>query len=1099
MATDLGRVKSTAASKHDAFVASQLKQAETRIRMLDLTAGLLGFAALSLVYVVGMVLCDSKLLLSQQTRQLSLYIFVGGAAVYLFFTVLRPLWLRVNPYYAARQMEQQLPHAKNSIVNWVDLHQQPLPPAIRGALGQRAAKDLAHVDLERAISGRRAAWMGGLAGLFALVFMASFFLLGPAPFMSLLKRTFNPFETVGVSTRTRLTLLKPEGGNASVTVGRGINFAVEVGGKVPDPKAADAVKLLYRYEEGDPWLERRLVQEPSGEWTASLSAIEVKNGFWYKITGGDAATEEYRVAVRAAPAITEFLATYRFRSYVARADEVHRERELKALRGTEVLLRVRTNRALREARLELESNGRARGVSHPVTFVRGQVDADEPHTFLARFVLDKDGQYRLCFTSTDGEAYRDPVSYSVTAIPDQPPAVELTKPGQDIRLPADALLHLEGKAGDDIGVQSLVLQMRVIGGGKLRSQPYRSDEQIRLADGGYPRQLEYKEFVDLSHVKRENGQPAQLRSGMELEYWLEAFDVCDYPHANVSESKHYRVQLTDPEKNDPKKNQEKQQAENEKKQHEQKQDQKLRKENQQRQEQRQEQQARNKEEENKARNGSKGKQGAGGEKSQQKQGEQANNGENTENKGQQGQNQSGQGDANNGEQKSELSKENQSIEDRIKKALEKKGAGRSGKGESNTAKSDSGQGKGEQPNKPGGDKSKGEKKDVGQAQAGAGKSGESKDKSETAPQQGKAQSKDDTQTAANPGRDKQQPKGRDQDSSKGDSKAAQGKGQLAKGANDRKEGSKGEKKQNNAAPKSGTSTEQNKGEKSAKGENKPGVSSLPRQATPKDVADQERALQSQDAREREQAKQQLQRIAKEAADPQTRKKAAEALEKKGEPDSSAGKETPKKGSNPPGKAKGEDDKGEKNDGSKDAGSSAEKGNSKDASSGQKNGPSDKKQQGSSSREELPGPQASQNGNTPGGGGDRRSDANAHNQPSVAPQPKQPDKPRDPRAAQMQLEDFARQVNKDILKEAGVSEQAWKKYLQAKRKQLEPREKPRPEAPNTPRQASQLPSMGGKTIQPAASGSGDARGDRGQPLPGYRDSFRKFTREMSKDK
>jgi hypothetical protein len=270
MAIDVGRAKSAPGGKYDTFVASQLAGAENRIRLLDLTAALLGFAALALTYVVAIVLCDSKLELSQHARQLALYAFLAASAVYLYFTVIRPLRLRVNPYYAARQVEQQLPGAKNSIINWVDLHERPLPPAIRGALAQRAAKDMAHVDLERAISGRRAGWMGGVAGLGAAAFVLTFFLLGPSPFFSLLLRAFNPFGQVGVSTRTQLALLRPEGGNATVTVGRGVGFVVEVTGKVPDPKAADAVKLLFRYQEGDPWLERPLQREPSREWTTTL-------------------------------------------------------------------------------------------------------------------------------------------------------------------------------------------------------------------------------------------------------------------------------------------------------------------------------------------------------------------------------------------------------------------------------------------------------------------------------------------------------------------------------------------------------------------------------------------------------------------------------------------------------------------------------------------------------------------------------------------------------------------------------------------------------------------------------------------------------------
>jgi hypothetical protein len=1146
MATDLGRAKSKAASKHDAFVASQLRQAEKRIRMLDLSAGLLGLAALSLAYILAGVLCDSKLLLSQHARQLSLYAYLAGAAGYLFFVVVRPLRLRVNPYYAARQVEQQLPQAKNSIVNWVDLHEQPLPPAIRGALGQRAAKDLAHIDLDRAISGRRAAWIGGIAALFAAAFIISFFLVGPAPFVSLLKRTFNPFEAVGVSTRTRLTLLKPEGGNATITVGRGVNFVVDVGGKVPNPKSADAVKLLYRYEEGDPWLERRLVQESSGDWTTSLSAIEVKNGFWYKITGGDAVTEEYQVSVRAAAAITEFLAAYHFRPYVARVDEAHRERELKALRGTEVLLHVRTNRTLREGRLEFESNGRAEIVKPSVTFVRAEVDANEPNAFLVRFVIHEDGKYRLNFTSTDGEAYRDPASYLVTAIPDEPPTVELTKPGKDIRLPVDALLQLEGKAGDDIGVKSLILRMRVIGGGRLRGQPYRSDEQLRLADGGYPLELEYKDFVDLSRVQSEDGKAFQLRGGMEMEYWLEASDACDYPQPNVTESKHYRVLLTEPEKNEPKKNQEKKQAEKEKKQHEQKQAQKLQKENQERQQQRQEQQARNKEEENKNKEAD---QNGAGKKSQTKEGGQANDSGGQENKGkenngQQGGSKEGSSEANSGDQGNALSKEDQKTEERIKKALEKQ---QNGKSEGKPEKGGQGDSKGSQQNKQdggegAGDKSNGENKDsgngnakqigeskdtgrpqtgsdptqqdgkgekrepkAGDSKSASGKADGSKDKPESAPKDGGEKSNGDPRSSKDAGQGKEKPVGQGQDPSKDANKSAEEKGQQSKGANGRKEDGKTEKKQGGSASENKPSTQRETkpdagktdGEKKTQSENKQDSGSAARNATAKEAADLARALQSKDAGEREKAKQQLQRIAQEAKDAEARRQAGEALEKEGKKDDSSGNSAPKNDGKPDRKPNGERKDGQKDNGTQSSEKSKDEDGGKNGKPGEKSDQNGKKRPGSSSDEGSEGTPTSQDG-TPGGGGDRRSGKGDSGTPPS--QPKQPDKPRDHRAAQMQLEDFAKRVNKDILKEAGISEEAWKKYLDAKRKQLGPREKLRSEAPFAPQQSKQLPSMGGRTIQSDAAGQGDSQSpNHGQPLPEYRNSFRKFTQQMSKDK
>ncbi|HEY7311819.1 MAG TPA: hypothetical protein VH643_20820 [Gemmataceae bacterium] len=1148
MATDLGRAKSTS-SKYDAFIALQLARAESRVRFLDLTAALLGFAALTLAYVVAMVVFDSQLELSQHARKLSLYAFFLGAAAYLFFAVVRPLRLRVNPYYAARQVEQQLPGAKNSIVNWVDLHEQALPPAIRGALGQRAAKDLSRVDLDRAISGRRAAWTGGVAGLLALAFIAAFFLLGPSPFVSLLQRAFNPFGQVGVSTRTQLALIKPEGGNTTVTVGRGVGFVVEVSGKVPDPKAADAVKLLYRYEEGDPWLERGLVPESGREWTTSLSAIEIKNGLWYRITGGDATTEEYRISVRAAPAITDFLATYHFRPYVARADEVRRERDLKALRGTEVLLRVRTNRTVREGRLEFE------GVSGPKNIL-SQPSADDPRTLLFRLVLEESGKYRLHFYSTDNEGYSDANASPVIVLPDEKPSVELTKPGQDIRLPVNGLLQLEGKASDDIGVKSVALRMRMVGGDKLQGRPYRSDEKLRLADGGYPRELEYKDFVELSGVKGEDGLPFPLRAGMELEYWLEARDACDYPRPNPpGESKHFRVTLTEPEKNEQKEQQEKKQAEKDKKQHEDKQDQKLRKEEQQRQEERKEQEAQNKEQQDKSKQADKG---AGENNAGQQEGDKA-----------EGKDGNGQG-----ESKNDLSKEQQDTENKIKDALEKKEQGENDPGEAKPDKGDQGEGKGAQKNEPGGnqagEKSEGEGKDKGgqgaekagegkdkgepqsggdpsqgdgkgekqpnpmagdksepkggdpMNQSGAGEAAEGKGKPDQKPQPGEGKPGGDAQESKAAGQGKPQPMGQDKDSGNGDGKPSDPKGQQAdreataeakhksggntrsepKGEGDNKDGGKAEVKQGGSAPMGDKSAQgeakpsgNGEGDKFARGEGKGDAREQARKATQKDIEDLVKDLESKDAQRREEAKRQLERIAEQARDSQAREKAEEALDKAGQPDGTADAKPPQPGNGSSDKPNG-DSKDGKNNESKTPGDSGSGDGDKKPGDGDAKGK--KGERGSSSDGKGEGTRASEGGNNPGGGTQRRDgDGNRGGGGDAGAGPHKPSKPRGHRATQMQLDDFAKKVNKDILKDAGVSEEEWKKYLEARRKQIAS-EKPRSETPADPQQAVKLPSMGGRTIGSTSDQPGDIHGaDRGQPPPGYRDSFREFTRKMSK--
>src|SRR5262249_14830183 len=129
-------VREKPAGKHDSYIESQLARAESRIRLIDLSAALLGFLAGTLAYAVAMILLDRLFVLSAATRQVGLLLYLVGAALYLWVAVARPLLWRVNPYYAARQLEHTLPGSRNHVINWIDLRTQKLPAVIKTALGQ---------------------------------------------------------------------------------------------------------------------------------------------------------------------------------------------------------------------------------------------------------------------------------------------------------------------------------------------------------------------------------------------------------------------------------------------------------------------------------------------------------------------------------------------------------------------------------------------------------------------------------------------------------------------------------------------------------------------------------------------------------------------------------------------------------------------------------------------------------------------------------------------------------------------------------------------------------------------------------------------------
>ncbi len=568
-----------AVGKHDAYVAAQLRRAERRIRNLDMGAALLGFLALTCGFVGAAALADYLWPTFAVVRPFVLVAFLLIAAGYLGFALVRPLLRNVNPYYTARHMERTTPGAKNSVVNWLDLHETTLPAAIRNSLGQRAAKDLARADVEKAFSGQRTAWAGGLAGAFIGLLIVQLFWFGPGDFFFHVRRSFAPVGAV--VTRTTLTVVQPAGGTSLVTAGKPVRIAVDVGGQVPDANSANALTLHYRYDENDPYLTKWLEPDATGQWSYSFSAFDVKDGFLYKVTGGDTETPEYQIKVQSSPLVKDVEATYQYRAYTGKVEELHQWAKpvrIEVLRGTTVTLVIHTNRTLKDASLELESKDGPERIA-------GQIAARDARTFLVTFVADHSANYRVHFVSTDNEANVDNNPHPLVVLPDNPPnPVELTLPGKNTELQCNGLLQLEGRALDDYGVKSLTLQMQVVNGPALEGQKYRSGADFALPGGGYPRELSYKDAIDLAKVKGAKGEAVQLQPGMELEYWLEARDACDYPQPdlNKTDSQHFRVKLLPPETDEAKRQQERDQAKQEQQQHDQKQQDALKKEAQER-------------------------------------------------------------------------------------------------------------------------------------------------------------------------------------------------------------------------------------------------------------------------------------------------------------------------------------------------------------------------------------------------------------------------------------------------------------------------------------------------------------------------------------
>jgi hypothetical protein len=583
MATELRPPAKVAAPSYESTVDQQLQRAALRVRFLDGAAA--GLIALSGIVGYGLVmsLADRLWGLPVGIRLAAWIIGVITLLAYVALTVNRVALRRVNPLFLARRLELTLPDAKNSVINWIDLRTEPLPPAIRGSLGRRAAKDIADADPDEALSARALWWLGSVCA--ALVVIQTIWLVfAPAQVASLLTRAFLPFEKKGIATRTELTLLKPAGGDVQVPAGQPVVITVKVGGYVPALNRPDSLKLHFRYSPGEPFEQRPLTEGADGNWTATVLADQVRSGFTYRITGGDARLPddgEYRVTVKQAARVVRYEVTYQYRPYRCLPEnktvyEKNVRPSIRELRGTKATLLVRTNRPLKDCALEFKTAGNV----HKLPGTAAGPDAD---AWAFTWVLEQSGEFRVLFTSRDGDDNPDREWCKFTVDPDRAPEVVITKPETDVTLPANGTLTVDGFARDDIGVKSLQLQMRVVKGAttpELKARPYRPDVNFRLVNGKYPLKIEYSDFVALESLQTAAGEAFPLTPGMELEVWLEARDNCDYPDAagNLGQSKRFKVTIIAPD-NGPKAQQDRKAAQQHQGQQQQKQDKDLKAQN----------------------------------------------------------------------------------------------------------------------------------------------------------------------------------------------------------------------------------------------------------------------------------------------------------------------------------------------------------------------------------------------------------------------------------------------------------------------------------------------------------------------------------------
>ncbi len=522
---------------YEQFIDHQLNLTRAKIRMIDVLTALVTLSACVLGMLFLEVILDHAFGLPAWIRGIVLVFGLTLSGAYAAWRILWPLVRRVNSYYAAKTIESLDPHFKNSLITYLDLrkHREGLPKNFIAAVENKAVNDLAELEIDTVVDQRPLVKMTYVLAAVVVLFCL-YSLFTPKSILDSARRAF--LADIARPTNTQLVNIKPgdDAKLATVAAGTDVEISTEVRGKRPE-----SISLHFSLDGGQFFARQELGRGPSDydPWITTLRNVQPRQGHHevlYYLTGGDAETRTYTLAVKPTPMVLEVTHDLQFPGYIEQEREkAGQPRGLEALdggsveaiEGTLVTVHARTNEPARSARLEFGKN--SNGQEKDSTSM--DVNRSDPYLLTGQFRVEDDRTYWIRFESEDGQRNREPVIYDIRSLPDRGPTAQFLRPEPVVKVPANGKLALRMKATDDHGVKEMTLNVWKGKSDILQAAKNYLDHKDPTSE------LVVDDVLDLSKFA--------VKPGERFEYWLHVRDTKE-PQSNRIETVKQVVEVIEP-------------------------------------------------------------------------------------------------------------------------------------------------------------------------------------------------------------------------------------------------------------------------------------------------------------------------------------------------------------------------------------------------------------------------------------------------------------------------------------------------------------------------------------------------------------------------
>lgn len=441
----------------DPKILAKLRAFAGRRRKLILIRGICTAVAVLLATMMLVALVDWLFILPDTAR------WGLSAAAYLaviiaeWRTCLRLLARTPGPRRLARLLEHAEPKLREDLLSAVELgtdNEGAVFDSVRfrELVQSDVASRMEDLDVERLLPVNLVKRYLGVAFAIVAALLVAFAITG-TEFATLLMRALLPTANLGRVSKYKVTIIEPRNPEQTVPHGETVPLVIQVAGGHTN-KA-----ILETFSEGGGREVIQMAPLSDGRFSATIQVA--RQDVQYRLRAGDAITRKYKLNAAARPHVAVFHKAYTYPGYARMAVKKVMEDsgDLTALEGTEVSLGFETNQPIESGELRVDQGRK----SFTIPLVETSSKSGSGSMLLkAKLPMDVSGTYRvhLVAAATGFENKFSP-EYEIRVEPDLVPRVELESPKQDLILPANEIVDIQGTASDDQSLATVSQLVRV--------------------------------------------------------------------------------------------------------------------------------------------------------------------------------------------------------------------------------------------------------------------------------------------------------------------------------------------------------------------------------------------------------------------------------------------------------------------------------------------------------------------------------------------------------------------------------------------------------------------------------------------------------------